>query len=91
MAQMTNLGVPYVARSIVLGLTVVVALIYMRDPGFEADHSQTIRKQIKTIFKASIENGLRQPAVRWVMLATPFAAGAGFFAFYAMQPYLLEL
>ena len=29
--------------------------------------------------------------VRWLMLAAPFTGGVGFYAFYAMQPYLLEL
>jgi MFS family permease len=29
--------------------------------------------------------------VKWIMLASPFTAGVGFYAFYALQPYLLEL
>lgn len=29
--------------------------------------------------------------VRWLMLAAPFTVGVGFYAFYALQPYLLEL
>jgi MFS family permease len=29
--------------------------------------------------------------VRWLMLAAPFISGISFYAFYAMQPYLLEL
>jgi MFS family permease len=90
-AQMTNLGVPYIIRSAVLGLTFLIALIFMKDLGFTPDKSQTIPKQMRKIFKASIDNGLKRPAVRWVMLGAPFAAGASFYAFYAMQPYLLEL
>ena len=31
------------------------------------------------------------PPVRWVMLAEPFIDGVSIYAFYAMQPYLLEL
>jgi MFS family permease len=31
------------------------------------------------------------PAVKWIMLSSPFAAGVGFYVFYALQPYLLEL
>ncbi len=90
-AQITNLGVPYIIRSAVLGLTFLIALIYMKDLGFTPDKSQTVPKQMRKIFKASIDNGLKRPAVRWVMLGAPFAAGASFYAFYAMQPYLLEL
>ena len=35
--------------------------------------------------------GAPQPPVRWLMLAAPFTVGVGFYAFYAFQPYLLEL
>ena len=90
-AQVTNLGVPYIIRSAVLGLTFLIALIYMKDLGFTPDKRKTIPKQMRSILKASIDNGFKRPAVRWVMLAAPFAAGASFYAFYAMQPYLLEL
>ena len=34
---------------------------------------------------------LKNPPVRWVMLAAPFASGVGIYTFYALQPYLLEL
>jgi len=90
-AQITNLGVPYIIRSAVLGLTFLIALIYMKDLGFTPDKSQTVPKQMRRIFKASIDNGFKRPAVRWIMLGAPFAAGVSFYAFYAMQPYLLEL
>jgi MFS family permease len=90
-AQLSNLGVPYVLRSIVLGLTFFAALVLMKDRGFEPERGLTVAGQMKSIFRSSIENGLKRPAVRWVMLAAPFAAGASFFSFYAMQPYLLEL
>lgn len=90
-AQATNLGVPYIIRSAVLGLTFIIALIFMKDLGFTPDKSQTVMKQMRKIFKASIDNGFRRPAVRWIMLGAPFSMGASFYAFYAMQPYLLEL
>jgi len=41
--------------------------------------------------KASYKHGFRNPAVRWLMLSAPFSAGVSYYAFYAMQPYLLEL
>jgi MFS family permease len=31
------------------------------------------------------------PAVKYLMLAAPFAGGVGIYVFYALQPYLLEL
>lgn len=90
-AQATNLGIPYVLRSAVLVVTFVAALIFMKDWGFTPDTSTSAPKQMKRIFNASIDNGLRKPSVRWVMLAAPFSMGVGIYAFYAMQPYLLEL
>jgi MFS family permease len=38
-----------------------------------------------------LHHGLGRPAVRWVMLTSPFMGGVAIYAFYAMQPYLLEL
>ncbi len=90
-AQVSNLGVPYLARSGMLALTFLGALLYMQDLGFQPDRSQTVWKRMRTIFAASIQNGFRRPPVRWIMLGAPFAAAAGIYAFYAMQPYLLEL
>lgn len=90
-AQVTNLGVPYIARAGALALTVIAAFLFMKDIGFEPDKSMSLSRRMKSIFTSSIEHGLRRPAVRWLMLGAPFTAGAGFFSFYAMQPYLLEL
>ena len=46
---------------------------------------------MRGIASASVEYGWRVPAVRWLMLAAPFTGGVGIYAFYALQPYLLEL
>lgn len=46
---------------------------------------------MKRIFDASIENGIKNPPVRWIMLAAPILSGLSFYIFYALQPYLLEL
>ena len=46
---------------------------------------------MKTALKGAIDAGWRNPAVRWLMLSSPFISGVGIFVFYAMQPYLLEL
>ena len=43
------------------------------------------------MLKGSIDGGLRNPPVRWLMLAAPFTVGVGIYAFYAFQPYLLQL
>ena len=90
MAQFTNLGVPYVVRSVLLGVTLVVAAVAMKDLGFTPERGRPLRK-MKEVLRASLEHGLKNPPVRWVMLAAPFTMGAGIYAFYALQPYLLQL
>ena len=90
-AQHWNLGVPYVLRAVMLGLTLLAALVLMKDIGFEPKHSAGPIKEMKHIVRGSIDGGWRNRPVRWLMLAAPFTAGAGIFAFYALQPYLLQL
>lgn len=90
-AQVTSLGVPYIIRGILLLLTFAVASFLMHDIGFSPDKKTKPLKQVKSIFNASITHGLKNPPVRWIMLAAPFGMGVGIFAFYALQPYLLEL
>jgi len=90
-AQATSLGVPYILRAVMLGLTFLVALISMRDVGFIPRRGTSVWKKMRSILKSSLDNGFRNPPVRWLMLSAPFAGGVGIFAFYAMQPYLLEL
>jgi MFS family permease len=90
-AQATNLGVPYVLRSAALALTFGVAFVSMRDLGFTPKRSASLPQEIRRILQASLEHGFRNAPVRWLMLVAPFQAGVGIYAFYAMQPYLLEL
>ena len=77
-AQMTNLGVPYIIRAAILGITLITALWMMKDQGFTPRPGETPIKQIRAVLSASIEHGLRQPAVRWIMLAAPFTVGVSF-------------
>lgn len=90
-AQMTSLGVPYVLRSVLLGLTLIAAFFLMRDLGFSPDRSKRPLEEVRRVVRASLDNGWRNPPVRWLMLAALCAGGVDIFAFYALQPYLLEL
>jgi MFS family permease len=90
-AQVTNLGVPFVLRAVVLAVMFVLAFVLMKDVGFTPEQSIGFTRGVRRIAGASIEYGWRVPAVKWIMLASPFTAGVGFYAFYALQPYLLEL
>ena len=90
-AQLTDLGVPYIARAAFLGLTLVIAWIYMRDIGFSPARGVTPVTAVRTVIRGAVDGGLRNRPVRWLMFASPFVTGVGFYAFYALQPYLLEL
>jgi MFS family permease len=90
-AQWTNLGVPYILRAGSLVVTFVVAFVYMRDWGFVPKSGKHPGREMGHVLRASMRYGLGNRPVRWMMLAAPFTFGVGIFAFYAMQPYLLEL
>jgi len=90
-AQWTNLGVPYILRSVALAVTFVVAYRYMKDWGFTPRPSGRPLQEMRQVLRTSLRHGLGNPPVRWMMLSTVFTSGVGFFAFYAMQPYLLQL
>jgi len=90
-AQLTNLGVPYLMRAALLGVTLIVALRYMRDLGFTPQRDVRPLAAVRNVMRGSIDGGFRNRPVRWLMLAAPFSAGVGIYVFYAAQPYLLEL
>jgi len=67
------------------------AFVVMKDLGFTPDHSQGPVKATRTVLTMSVEHGLRRRSVRYMILSAPFASGVGIYAFYALQPYLLEI
>jgi MFS family permease len=90
-AQLTNLGVPFVLRGIVLLVMFVAAFYVMKDIGFTPRRSERVTREMRRIAAESIDHGWRVPAVKWIMLSSFFTAGVGIYAFYALQPYLLDL
>jgi MFS family permease len=90
-AQATSLGVPYVLRAVMLALTFLVAWLSMHDVGFTPQRETSVMRKMRAILRSSWDNGFRRPPVRWLMLAAPFSGGVAIYAFYAMQPYLLQL
>ena len=91
LAQATNLGVPFVVRAVVLLLMFMVAFVLMRDIGFTPSRQGGLVAEIRAIVRTSLEFGWRVPAVRSVMLGGAFTGGVAIYAFYALQPYLLDL
>jgi MFS family permease len=69
----------------------VLAFVLMHDVGFEPERGKSMRFEMRRIAGASMQYGWRVPSVKWIMLASPFSFGVGIYAFYALQPYLLEL
>jgi MFS family permease len=90
-AQATDLGVPYVVRAAMLGVTLVIAWWFMHDLGFSPARDASPVNAVRTVVRGAVDGGFRNPPVRWLMLASPFTLGVGFYAFYATQPLLLQL
>ena len=90
-AELGDLGTPYLIRIGALFFSIVVAGLVMRDLGFEKRPLKNVSGEMKRIFKASVDNGIKVPHIRWMMLTSPFMMGASFYVFYAAQPFLLEL
>lgn len=90
-AQFSNLGIPYVLRSVVLLINFATAFFLMKDLGFAPKNTTHYLKEMKGIFKASIDNGLKNPPVKWFMISSIFITGVSFYIFYALQPFLLNL
>jgi MFS family permease len=90
-AQLSDLGVPYVVRAAMLGVTLVIAWRFMHDLGFTPVRDASAVGAVRKVVRGAVDGGLRNPPVRWLMLASPFTFGVGIYAFYATQPYLLEL
>ena len=90
-AQATNLGMPYLLRVGVLVLSLVTAFALMHDIGFTPRVGTRPFQEIKNVVRDSIASGLARRPVRWIMLTGPFTGGVTMYAFYAMQPFLLEL
>jgi MFS family permease len=90
-AAQVSLGAPFVMRGAVLAVMFVVAFRLMHDVGFTPEQGGRPLAEMRKIASASIEYGWRVPAVKWLMVEALFTGGVGIYAFYALQPYLLEL
>ena len=90
-AEETSLAVPFVIRGVILVVMFGVAFALMHDLGFTPEKGGSIPSEVRNVASASIEYGWRVPAVKWLMLESLAMGGVGIYAFYALQPYLLEL
>jgi MFS family permease len=90
-ARQTSLGVPFVLRGLVLIVMFGLAYRLMHDVGFKPEKGGRPLAEMRKIASNSVEFGWRVPAVKWLMVESLFTGGVGIYAFYALQPYLLEL
>jgi MFS family permease len=90
-ARQTSLGVPFVLRGLVLIVMFGLAFRLMHDVGFTPEKGGRPLAEMRKIAANSVEYGWRVPAVKWLMVESLFTGGVGIYAFYALQPYLLEL
>jgi MFS family permease len=90
-AQQFGLGVPFVARGVILIVMFVVAFRLMHDIGFTPEKGGRPLAEMRKVATASIDYGMRVPAVKWLMVEALFTGGVAIYGFYALQPYLLEL
>jgi MFS family permease len=90
-ARQTSLGVPFVLRGLVLIVMFGAAFRLMHDVGFTPEKGARPLVEMRKVASNSIEYGWRVPAVKWLMVESLFTGGVGIYAFYALQPYLLEL
>ena len=88
-----DLSLPYVVRAVLLALVFVVAFALMHDLGFTPRHvtAAELPGEIARNAKAGVEFGWSQRPLRLLMLVGLLEGGFLMWAFYASQPYLLEL
>lgn len=86
-----SLAIPYLTRSFLLLAVVVAAWLWMHDLGFVPRRGVAIKPQVAGILRNSVKHGFGNPPVRMFLLAAPFTSGVGIWAFYAFQPYILQL
>jgi MFS family permease len=91
LAEVASLGLPFVIRSAILVVMFGAAFRLMYDVGFTPEQRTGVVSEMRKITSESIDLGWRVPAVKWLMVESLFIGGVGIYAFYALQPYLLEL
>ena len=90
-AQHSSVGVPYLVRAGILLLMFAFAAVVMRDLGFSPERHGSVAAEMGRLARHTIDLGWKVPPIRWLMVQGLVTGGVGIYAFYALQPYLLEL
>jgi MFS family permease len=88
-----DLAVPFVVRSLLLAGLFVVATSLMYDIGFSPHRVRLgeIPAEMRREASAGVAHGWRQPGLRLLMISASIRGTFFGWAFYAAQPYFLEL
>ena len=88
-----DLALPFAVRSGLLVLLFVLAFFGMHDIGFEpkALTIRTVPAEANAVAAAGLRFGWSNRSLRWIMVAGAIQSGVFMWAWYAWQPYFLEL
>ena len=88
-----DLAIPFVARSLLLLLLFVLAYFGMHDIGFQPKPVtwRTLPAEANAVAAAGVKFGWRNRPLRLIMIAGAIQGGVFMWAWYAWQPYFLEL
>jgi MFS family permease len=88
-----DLAIPYVVRAGLLIAAFVVGFVLMHDLGFapRALRMRGIVGEMRKVGRAGLTFGWRKPSVRLLVLEAFVVSGFFFWAWYAWQPYFLDL
>jgi MFS family permease len=88
-----DLSIPYLVRAGLVMLAFAVGFVSMRDLGFtpRAMHLHGIVSEMRKVGRAGLRFGWRDPSVRLLMMGSFVSWGFFMWAWYAWQPYFLDL
>jgi MFS family permease len=88
-----NLSLPFVVRTVLLGVAFLVTLLMVRDAGFTPRPLKlsTFGAETRTIFDAGVAFGWHNRVVRPLFLISGLGGLFFMYGFYAWQPFVLEL
>jgi MFS family permease len=88
-----DLAIPFVVRSVLLLLLFVLAFFGMHDIGFQSKPVtlRTLPAEANSVAAAGVRFGWRNRPLRLIMIAGAIQGGVFMWAWYAWQPYFLEL
>lgn len=88
-----NLALPFVVRAVLLLVLLVLAFFGMHDIGFQSRKVtwKTLPAEANAVAATGIRHGWRTRPLRLIMIAGAIQSGFFIWAWYAWQPYFLEL